>query len=177
MTTCEMIKFAAAKLCYEMIGTFIITLTYVNPGTNSAVLIFFVMWICNSFCLRVSGAHFNPAISFAFSLRKDTGGLPRKLAVAYILAQIAGATAACLLGLWIFDGIPAAQPKGDNANYIFPAMMAELLGTFCYTFFFLSQTEEKTVISQIETIHCFVLAAAFIAARTIVAGNGDKWCA
>ena len=53
--------------------------------------------------------------------------------------------------------------------------MAELLGTFCYVFFYLSQTEEKTVISQIETIHCFVLAAAFIAARTIVAGNSKEW--
>jgi len=108
MTTCEMIKFAAAKLMYELIGTFIITLTYININTNTPVLIFFVMWITNSFCLRVSGAHFNPAISFAFSLRKDTGGLPRKLAIAFILAQIAGATCACLLGLWIFGGVSPA---------------------------------------------------------------------
>lgn len=38
-------------------------------------------------------------------------------------------------------------------------------------FFFLSQTESKTVISEIETIHCFVLASAYTAARSIVCGN------
>jgi len=49
--------------------------------------------------------------------------------------------------------------------------MAEWIGSFCFVFFFLSQTEEKTVISSIETIHCFVLAASYIAARSVVRGN------
>lgn len=50
-------------------------------------------------------------------------------------------------------------------------MMAEWIGSFCFVFFFLSQTEEKTVISSIETVHCFVLAASYIAARSVVRGN------
>jgi glycerol uptake facilitator-like aquaporin len=42
----------------------------------------------------VSGAHFNPAVSIAFTLRRE---LPWREAVGYILAQIAGA----VLGTWI----------------------------------------------------------------------------
>ena len=41
----------------------------------------------------ISGAHFNPAVSFAFSIRGD---LPWPLAAAYIAAQVVGA----VLGVW-----------------------------------------------------------------------------
>jgi hypothetical protein len=59
----------------------------------------------------------------------------------------------------------------DGNRNTFRAMIQEPLGAFCFVFFFLSQTDQKTVISSIETIHCFVLAAAYIAARSIVCGN------
>jgi len=173
MTTCEMIKFSLAKLLYEMIGTFILTLMFLAHA--GPFPLFLTLWITTSFCIRISGAHFNPAVSFAFSLRKDTGGLPRKLAVAYILAQIAGATGAGFLSLWILEpgqGIPMI-PTLTNT---FRDTMAEWMGAFCFVFFFLSQTEEKTVISSIETIHCFVLAASYIAARGIVCGNAPVLC-
>lgn len=168
MTTFEMIKFSLAKLLYEMIGTFIFTIMFI--GNNSPFPLFLSLWITTSFCVRISGAHFNPAVSFAFSLRKDTGGLSRKLAICYILAQIAGAVGAGLLGLWVLEphGTPALVPTAGN---VFRSTMAEWIGSFCFVFFFLSQTEEKTVISSIETIHCFVLAASYIAARSIVRGN------
>ena len=41
----------------------------------------------------ISGAHFNPAVSLAFSIRRE---LPWEMAVAYIAAQIIGA----LVGVW-----------------------------------------------------------------------------
>jgi len=41
----------------------------------------------------VSGAHFNPAVSVAFAIRRD---LPWRLAAGYIAAQIAGA----IVGVW-----------------------------------------------------------------------------
>jgi len=88
-----------------MVGTFIFTLFIV--GTEPPFYVFLGQWIITCFTMRISGAHLNPAISFAFSLRKDTGGLSRKLAVAYILAQIIGALLACLLSLWLFGPVQA----------------------------------------------------------------------
>jgi len=37
------------------------------------------------FGYRISGAHYNPAISLAFMLRKDIGHFPRPLGLAYIV--------------------------------------------------------------------------------------------
>ena len=42
----------------------------------------------------ISGAHFNPAVSLAFSIRRE---LPWEVAVAYVAAQIVGA----LVGVWV----------------------------------------------------------------------------
>lgn len=165
MTTGQLIRYAVAKLMYELVGTFMLTLLFLSSDTFS---LFLGLWIVTAFVYRVSGAHLNPAISVAFSLRKDLGTLSRKLAICYILAQVLGAILAALTCLWLLPTVPAAIPNLDDG---FRVLIQEFLGSFCLVFFFLSQTEEKTVISHIETIHCFVLAAAYIAARGIVCGN------
>lgn len=53
----------------------------------------------------VSGAHFNPAVSLVFALRRELG--PRDL-VAYIVAQTAGAMAGTVLAHMMFDLAPLA---------------------------------------------------------------------
>ena len=181
MTQGQLIKYAMARLMYEMIGTYIITLMFITAPGNSFPL-FLTFWIVTAFAIRVSGAHFNAAISFAFSLRKDTGSLSRKMAIWYMAFQCLGALAAGFTCLWILGGVGIAAPgptSGIDSNgvpYIhahgmwFRAMYQEMAGTFCLVFFFISQTESKTVISQIETIHCFVLSASYMAARCIVCG-------
>jgi len=50
-------------------------------------------------------------------------------------------------------------------------MVAESVGTFAYVFFFMMQSENKDVVSEIETIQCLTLAASFIAAQGIVIGG------
>ena len=48
----------------------------------------------------VSGAHFNPAVSLVFALRRE---IAPKLAVAYVLAQVAGGLAGSLLAHAMFE--------------------------------------------------------------------------
>jgi glycerol uptake facilitator-like aquaporin len=43
------------------------------------------------FGAKVSGSHYNPAITVAFMFRKDTGRFSRPLGIAYIIFQFAGA--------------------------------------------------------------------------------------
>ena len=106
MSTWQLIKYSLAKLLYELVGTYLFAMLFICGSIPFPL--FLGLWIITSFCIRISGAHFNPAISFAFSLRKDTGGLPRKLAITFILAQTVGAMLAGLTCLWILPDVPPA---------------------------------------------------------------------
>ena len=75
----------------------------------------------------VSGAHLNPAVTFAFSLRGD---FPWRRLPGYVLVQLAGATAACLF-LWATYGkvgmLGATEPGAGTADW--QAMLTELVLT------------------------------------------------
>ena len=53
----------------------------------------------------VSGAHFNPAVTFAFAMRGEIGPAP---AIAYVVAQVAGAVLGVVIAHLMFD-LPAIQ--------------------------------------------------------------------
>lgn len=53
--------------------------------------------------MKISGSHYNPAISFAFMFRRDIGNFPRPLGIAYIIFQILGGFLGALLA-WFYTG-------------------------------------------------------------------------
>lgn len=76
----------------------------------------------------ISGGHYNPAVSLAAVIRKS---LPANEFIPYIISQIIGATAACLL-INHFSG-HIANFEGCAFN-LFPMMVGEFIFTFalCY---------------------------------------------
>jgi aquaporin Z len=97
------------RLFSELLGTFLLVLVAVGAGMVSArfggsavpysakvVAPALMVAAIILFMGTVSGAHLNPAVSFAFALRGD---FPWKRVPAYIVAQLAGAILATLL-LW-----------------------------------------------------------------------------
>src|ERR1700752_905901 len=93
------------RLFSELYGTFLLVLVAAGGGmmsqafpdtiTRSAAVVapgLMVMGII-MFMGKVSGAHLNPAVSVAFSLRGD---FPWRRVPGYIVVQLAGATAAAL---------------------------------------------------------------------------------
>src|SRR5437660_10887601 len=63
----------------------------------------------------VSGAHLNPVVSIAFALRRD---FPWRRSFGYVLAQLLGATLACLFLLAVFGdtGQLGATPPGPGLH-------------------------------------------------------------
>lgn len=49
----------------------------------------------------------------------------------------------------------------------FQSMFTEVLGSFVVAFFYLSQTENKTMFTKDKSINCFIIASAYIAARAM----------
>lgn len=83
MSLGETIKSSLMKLLFELIGTMFLTLLFNCGGQNTGLLL--GLWVLTIFGLKISGAHYNPAVSFAYMLRKDIGNFPRLLGLAYIL--------------------------------------------------------------------------------------------
>jgi glycerol uptake facilitator-like aquaporin len=144
------------------------------------------------FGLRISGAHYNPINSLAYMLRKDVGNFPRILGFAYIIAQVIGAFFGALLSWFLLvsplksDGVTKDFEETGNiypvdylgsdgtlsvAGSVFAAIIAEILGAFFVTFFFLTQTETKTTFSKMQAITCFIVAASYVGARAMVQGE------
>ena len=79
-------------LLFEFLGTLLLTALFVSAyfsGDYTGLLVgFFVLLI---FSARISGSHFNPALTVAFMFRRDTGKFSRLLGLFYIIAQYLGA--------------------------------------------------------------------------------------
>jgi aquaporin Z len=115
------------RLFSEMLGTFMLVLVaagggllhakgqiglpaaVVAPGLMVLAIILFMG--------AVSGAHLNPAVSFAFALRGD---FPWKRLPGYVIVQLLGATLACLFLLAVFGNVEhlgATLPGPGYANW------------------------------------------------------------
>ena len=73
----------------------------------------------------VSGAHFNPAVTMVFALRR---ALPVGLAIGYVLAQIAGGVAGSVLAHLMFE-LPAVQTS-TTVRTGTGQWLAEVVATF-----------------------------------------------
>lgn len=100
------------RLFSELYGTFLLVLVAAGGGmmsqafpntiSRTAAVVapgLMVMGII-MFMGRISGAHLNPAVSIAFSLRGD---FPWRRVPGYVVVQLAGATLAALIVWWIVD--------------------------------------------------------------------------
>jgi MIP family channel proteins len=75
---------------------------------------------------HLSGAHINPAVTIAFTLTRH---FPPRDAVAYIAAQLAGATAGALLLLAFWSAKPAALGATVPSLHAGPALLYEIVLT------------------------------------------------
>lgn len=190
LTSGQILRNSLLKLLFEGLGTMFLTLAFnisIKSGfaAQQATLLL-TLWVMTIFGLKISGAHYNPAISLAFMLKKDVGSFPRILALAYIGAQIAGAFVGAMVSWFLLvpnvgleaSGnivpMPHYLEDGKLINYsgsTFASIISEPLGAFFVAFFYLTQTEEKTTFSKEKAINCFIIAAAYVGARGMLSGT------
>ena len=156
------------KYFAEMLGTLVLVLfgcgvaVFTGGNVVATSLAFGFALIAMAFCVgNASGAHLNPAVSFAMLIAKR---ITFKDFVGYMIAQLIGAAEACLL-LWLFFG----RANGYGANVVQAAittqysagaslvvgLVAEIVLTFVFVIAVLgvtSKTENKSVIGFVAGI-------------------------
>ena len=101
MSCSQMIRYSLSKLVMELVGTMLLTMFYY---THSSSIILLGLWILNIFFWRISGSHFNPAVTFAYMFRKDEKKMSWKIALAYMVSQFVGAfIGALILNFYTFS--------------------------------------------------------------------------
>ena len=155
-------------LLFEFLGTLLLTSLFNSAfqanDVTGLLCGFFVLLI---FSARISGSHFNPAITLAFMFRRDTGKFSRLLGLLYIAAQYAGALLGAILSYNLFQA-NTKQPLsvGLNANLdwlLVQAMFLEMIGAMLITFLYLTQTEKDTKMSDDPAITTLIIAATYVA--------------
>lgn len=167
MSCGQMLKYSLSKLVMEFVGTMVFTIFFVAGGQTTILL---GLWILNIFFWKISGSHFNPAVTLAFMLRRDEKRLSWKIGVAYIVAQLLGAYAGALLSNFYTFALPILiYVKGEWLR----AILQELLCSFLFVFFFMITTDDKLLFSEEKAINCFILASSYIGARSIFYGTTE----
>jgi aquaporin Z len=126
------------RLISEFVGTFLLVVVAAGGGvinaysngqieraaavTAPALMVMAIILFMGG----ISGAHLNPAVSIAFALRRD---FPWQRVPAYILVQLMGATAACLLLRAMFGDIGqlGATLPGPHVSTLLATSMEALL--------------------------------------------------
>lgn len=116
-------------------------------------------WVTILFAEAISGAHFNPAITLVFMVRKNSRlGKRRLKGLIYMAAQFAGGLLAGLLAVFL-QGSKDLAPVHyvyniyDDKNVItdigrsyrvFASWISEVVGTFVFVLLFMISTDKKT---------------------------------
>jgi aquaporin Z len=130
------------KYLTEFIGTFFLVLTVgmtvIDPGAGSLapLAIGSALMIMVYAGGHVSGGHYNPAVTTAVWLR---GRCPASDVPGYMISQLLGGSAAALLVIYL-KGNPLVAPKEIS---VFPALIAELVGTFALAYVVLNVATAK----------------------------------
>ena len=130
------------KYLTEFIGTFFLVLTVgmtvIEPGAGSLapLAIGSALMIMVYAGGHVSGGHYNPAVTIAVWLR---GRCSPSDVFPYIGSQLAGGVVAAFLALYL-KGYPTSAPMEVE---IFPALIAELVGTFALAYVVLNVATAK----------------------------------
>ena len=150
------------KYLAEFIGTFLLVSVVVGSGImaenlsggNNAVALLgntiatgAILFVIIKMFGSISGAHFNPAVSLMFFLRKE---IARNHLMMYILIQIFGGVLAVYLTHYIFElamPLDCAQYSDKARGGNMPMLVSEILATtgLILTILFIRKNDESSV--------------------------------
>merc|ERR1712166_750958 len=139
----------------------------------------FGFWIITLFGFKISGSHFNPAITLALMLRRDSpfgeGTNHRFLGVLFMVAQFGGAIVTSFICDFLVGAhlnlivSPIEGAKGEPKE--FAALISEIIGTFALITLFMLSIDPTTQFSKDTVVITFCIGASYIGSRLMSGGS------
>jgi aquaporin Z len=133
------------KYLTEMTGTFLLTLIFMVAGNVPNAMVWMPLGYAGLLaaltlsCMPVSGAHFNPVITFAVFLHRRIDKIDT---IYYVVFQCAGAFLATLFGSLML-GAQGVTDLNPHATPAFIGFLSELIGTFALAYVWLATTKDR----------------------------------
>lgn len=154
------------KYLIEFIGTFFLVLTVVMATTDPSISPLAPLAVASMYASMVlmgrhiSGAHYNPAITFALLMRQK---MDRTDALYYAVSQFGAAIVASMIGVFLHDCAhgPHILPRVNEQSFC--AVLGEFLGVFILVFVYankMSSTSEEEHLPDGLTLGLVALAAS-----------------
>jgi len=106
-------------------------------------------------------------------LRRGEAKFPVARGIMYIVAQMLGGYCGALLVNFYTLNLRVLEYTDP---FILRATVQEMLASFLYVLFFLSQTDVSMLFSKEAAINCLILASAYVGTRAILFGEGLALC-
>ena len=111
MTSRQYFLVNMSKAIVELAGTAVLGIFYLTVGGQQTGLLL-GYWIITLFAVAISGAHFNPCVTIAAMLRRNSNFGSRRLrGVIYIVAQFLGGMLAATLSIFLLN--ESRDTEGD----------------------------------------------------------------
>ena len=163
-------------LVYEFIGTTIlaalITNYYVHiqniAGFRDNVGLLLGMFVTILFSARISGSHYNPAITASYMVGNVRhGNFNRYLGFLYIAAQFAGGLIGAVIGSLLKpSGSDKLKLHIDGSDFV-QQVILEIMGSFFLVFMYLCSTDPKTKFTSDAAIQTIILSGSYMGAMLL----------
>lgn len=160
----------AARLLVEFLGTFLLALVIGMTALDSSlpaglgpIAVASVLASMIYATSHVSGAHFNPVVTLAFTVRGTT---PLRETGPFIAVQLIGAVLASLLSLWAAPPLPDGASIAPLALDVVPTLVFETIFTFAMVFVILNLASARPLKGNQFSglaVGLVVLAGAYVA--------------
>lgn len=160
----------------EFFGTLILSLSinlstaYSSAGQNGNwLLIFAGFFTAVTWTREISGGHLNPSVSTAVYFSKEYSKKENNFLVGYYVSQILGATTACLLSFYLYEG-NIFQLKISNLASPSQAFLAEVISTFFFVYCILCHGNATSKLFLEKSASSLIIAFALFASASVAGG-------
>ena len=108
---------------------------------------FFGYWVISFLSEPITGAHYNPAITFAHLFKRDAK-FNKILCIFYLIAQFTGGLVGAVLGIFFTKYGAFLMIKNSDNSFLFQAVVIEIVASFIFTLIFMTQSEKTTRFSE-----------------------------